>query len=162
MTETDWELKDRRIGWMNCNTNAAAMIQALAVAGAFKGKDEEYIRKQFEQYRGIDYASFLDLNGGADKQHLPEEKPGEPERSIGSSSQPKEDSFFKKPAGSPASPKKKKKGFACSECLVPIEEKVKDYSERNFGRALCYKHQDEERDRREKIENANGPKDVLF
>lgn len=35
--------------------------------------------------------------------------------------------------------------YFCSECNVAIKKKVYDYSMKNFGRALCYKHQNAEK-----------------
>ena len=47
--------------------------------------------------------------------------------------------------------------FFCSECNVGISEKVKNYSETNFGLALCF---DCQKKAREKMETAVGPRDV--
>jgi len=70
-------------------------------------------------------------------------------------------------ASPPSPPKKEKKlkgtvktGWVCSECQAPIEVWVKDYSENNMGKSLCYSCQDKYRERREQIENASGPKDI--
>lgn len=35
--------------------------------------------------------------------------------------------------------------YFCAECNAPIKRKVYDYSLKNFGRALCYKHQNAEK-----------------
>ena len=163
MSDTNWELKDRRIGWMNCNTNAAAQIMAMATAGVFKGKEESYIRHQFELYRTIDYASFLDLDkcGGGASQLPAEKKLGEP---VISSSSHTHSTLFETVSGSPPSPKKGKGktvvGWFCSTegCGQPVSEKVRFYSQEKFGKTLCYDCQDKERER---IENANCAKDLL-
>ena len=161
MSDTNWELKDRRIGWMNCNTNAAAQIMAMATAGAYKDKDEAYIRKQFVHYRDIDYASFLDLNMGASQQHIipSEEKNGEPDFST--SSQTQSSPFFGNGSGSPASPKKKKKSnggsFFCVDCKTSVSDKVKEYSEEHFNEIYCYDCQNKIRN---KIEGAESAKDL--
>jgi hypothetical protein len=62
-----------------------------------------------------------------------------------------------------ASPKAKGKtetdwSFFCTECKKGISEKVKDYSESNFGLALCF---DCQKKAREKVEEAVGPRDVM-
>jgi len=47
--------------------------------------------------------------------------------------------------------------FFCSECQAGVSEKVKNYSETNFGLALCF---DCQKKAREKMETAVGPRDV--
>ena len=163
--ETNWELKDRRIGWMNCNTNAAAQIMAMATAGAYKDKDEAYIRKQFVHYRDIDYASFLDLDkcdGGATQ--LSGVKNGEPDPSSSHTHLHPKPVFFETASGSPASPKKGKgktvAGWFCSTdgCGQPVSEKVYLYSNDKYGKTLCFACQDKEKER---IEKATCSKDLL-
>ena len=59
------------------------------------------------------------------------------------------------------SPKSKALGmFMCDECMVPITDKEKDYSEKWYSKSLCRKHQAEYKKRRESIENATGPGDI--
>ena len=38
-------------------------------------------------------------------------------------------------------------GFVCSECKKGVSERVKDYSNDNFGKTLCFECQDKEREK---------------
>ena len=62
MVETDWELKDRRIAWMNCNTSASVIIAARINAGLFKPKDNKEAMKELLDAITIEFGAFLDMS----------------------------------------------------------------------------------------------------
>lgn len=154
MTETDWELKDRRIAWENINSGCSQILSARITAGLFKPKDNKDAMKELLDSIGIVYASFLDLNGisgGAEKNKR------EPE----ASSQTQNSPFVIPPSGSPSPPT----GWYCDICSMQITDKEKKYSEDKCeGQHLCRKHQklyfDKRDTMREKIENATKPGDL--
>ena len=173
MSETDWELKDRRIAWMNINSACASVVAARINAGLFKPKSREDAIQDLLSSITIEFEAFLCIkNDTSHKTDVGGPSAGD-EPSFTSSSPNKSEPFLKDDGSSvsvgasPSSPQKEKKlkgekktGWVCSECQAAIEVWVKDYSETNMGKSLCYSCQDKYRERREQIENASGPKDI--
>ena len=134
MSEPNWELKDRRMAWMNMNSACSNILAARIEAGLFKPKDNKEAIKELLDAIGIEFSVYLTLGIGEGSPKGGEEKP-----------------LPQKPKG------KTDYSFFCSECNVGISEKVKDYSESNFGLALCF---DCQKKAREQVDTAVGPKDV--
>jgi len=109
-----WAAKDKRISKQNAVNNSTNFVTACIQAGVFKPKDLEKGFDAIKEY--MDKIFILTYESGTGTPC------GEEKSSI-------------------ASPKTKNKAdwsFFCSECNVGISEKVKDYSENNFGLALCF------------------------
>lgn len=127
-----WAAKDKRISKQNAINNSTNFITACIQAGVFKPKDLEKGFDAIKEY--MDKIFELTYGTGTP---CGEEK-----------------------TSAIASPKAKGKAeysFFCSECHAGVSEKVKDYSENNFGLALCF---DCQKKAREKVEEAVGPRDV--
>lgn len=111
-----WERKDKRISKQNAVNNSTNFVTACIQAGVFKPKDLEKGFDAIKEY--MDKIFELTYGTGT---------PCGEERTSAI-----------------ASPKTKDKAekqdwsFFCSECSKGISEKVKDYSESNFGLALCF------------------------
>lgn len=169
MTETDWELKDRRIAWQSITKALAEVQAALIQSKMVKFGSLSEAMEDLNKSRTIELASFLVIRTEVSHPGI-----GEPTGEVGQESHSSPSASFNSPGvlvASPPSPKKERKmkgvkttGFFCSECQAPIEEWVKDYSEKNMQKALCYDCQDEYREKKreqnEGIENAMGPKDI--
>ena len=135
MSEPNWELKDRRMAWMNMNTACSNIISARITAGLFKPKNNTEAMKELLDAIGIEYSAYLTI--GVD---------GKPESSK------KEESASK-------AMKKASLPFVCMKCQKGVSEKVKAYSEENFnGEVYCFDCQNEIRRR---IEEATGPSDII-
>jgi hypothetical protein len=114
MTENvDWELKDRRIAWMNINSACSTILAARITSGLYKPKNNKEAIAELLDAIDIEFQSFLN---------------------IGSSSK-----VVKSETPKPVSSGK----FYCTICNKEVSEKVKDYSERKFGKPLCYECQNE-------------------
>jgi len=121
MTElVDWELKDRRIAFMNINSAVAQITSARINAGLFKPKDQKEAMADLQKGIEIEFSAFLNI----------------------SSSHPQGQNKEKETIASPpsSSPKNRK----CEECKKDITEKVADYSYNKFGKQLCFDCQKKE------------------
>ena len=65
--ETDWEKKDMRIGWMNCNTSASIIIAARINAGLYKPKDNKEAMKELLDCISIEFAAFQNIDSNKEK-----------------------------------------------------------------------------------------------
>ena len=130
-----WAAKDKRISKQNAINNSTNFITACIQAGVFKPKDLEKGFDAIKEY--MDKIFVLTYESGTGTPC------GEERTSAIASPQAKSG--------------KADWSFFCSECNVGISEKVKDYSETNFGLALCF---DCQKKAREKMETAVGPRDV--
>jgi len=173
MKETDWELKDRRIAWMNINTACSTILAARINVGLVKHKTTKEDIDELLKAISIEYEAFFNIpsekegqtgEGGTEVKSDISSRP--PLSSVGSG-------FLDQTSpvsSSLSSPKEKAKDdrrglgkhFCCDECRIPISIEEKDYSEKWYNKALCRKHQKEYRERRDKIENANSARDVKF
>jgi hypothetical protein len=109
-----WAAKDKRISKQNAINNSTNFITACIQAGVFKPKDLEKGFDAIKEY--MDKIFILTYESGTGTPC------GEEKSSI-------------------ASPKTKNKAepeFFCTECQKGISGRVKDYSETNFGLALCF------------------------
>lgn len=117
-----WAAKDKRISKQNAINNSTNFVTACIQAGVFKPKDLEKgfdaIKEYMDKIFVLTYESGVGSSGG-------EEKPPVASTSTSPSKQ-----------GEKA--EKKDWSFFCSECQAGISGKVKDYSESNFGLALCF------------------------
>ena len=169
----DWELIARRTAWENCNNACSAILSARISAGLVKHKDTKEAVDDLLRAISIEFEAFLCIKNNTS--HSDVGGPSTEEESSITSSSPLSEPFLKdvgsKPfvGASPPSPQKSKEnrvkgtvktGWVCSECNAAIEVWVKDYSETNMGKSLCYACQDKYRERRESIENASGPRDI--
>jgi len=168
MSETDWELKDRRIAWMNINSACASVVAARINAGLFKPKSREDAIQDLLSSITIEFEAFLCIkNDTSHKTDVGGPSAGD-EPSFTSSS-PNKSCFNQDgsiPVGaSPPSPQKKGKGkvvegeWFCSTggCGQKVSTRVWEFSNDKYGRTLCFDCQDQEKAR---IENAQGPKDI--
>jgi hypothetical protein len=171
----DWELIARRTAWENCNNACSAILSARISAGLVKHKDTKEAVDDLLRAISIEFEAFLCIKNDTSHKTDVGGPPAGDEPSITSSSPNKSEPFLKdvgssvSVGASPPSPQKskekklkgeKKTGWVCSECNAAIEVWVKDYSETNMGKSLCYACQDKYRERRESIENASGPRDI--
>lgn len=113
MSETNWELKDRRIAWMNVNTACSTIIAARINAGLYKPKDNKEAMKELLAAISIEFEGFLSIGVG---------------NPVGGEEKP---------------PKEEKKeavgAVVCGSCgLEVVSKKVRDYSLEHFGKVLCY------------------------
>jgi hypothetical protein len=112
-----WAAKDKRISKQNAINNSTNFVTACIQAGVFKPKDLEKGFDAIKEYMDKIFTLTYETGSGTPC--------GEERSSI-------------------ASPKTKDKAekqdwsFFCTECKKGISEKVKDYSENNFGLALCF------------------------
>ena len=136
MSEPNWELKDRRMAWMNMNTACSNILAARIEAGLYKPKDNKEAMKELLDAINIEFSVYLTLGTG-DGSSCGEESSIAPQKV-------------------PKKVKAEKQEWFCSTggCGNPISEKVKVFSEDKFGRILCFSCQEKER---AKIENASGP-----
>jgi hypothetical protein len=131
--EPDWELKDRRIAWMNINSACSEILSARINIG-LKHKDNKDAIKDLLSMIDIEFQAFLNLASPTKKE----------ESSNGDSSYP---------------PKKQEEyDWFCSECAKGVTERVKEFSNDKFGLILCFDCQKKARD---KIENAGSKKDLM-
>lgn len=109
-----WERKDKRISKQNAVNNSTNFVTACIQAGVFKPKDLEKgfdaIKEYMDKIFSLTYESGVGSSGGEEKH----------------------------PVASTKTKGKTESEFFCSECQAGISEKVKDYSESNFGLALCF------------------------
>ena len=132
--ETDWELKDRRMAWMNINSASSVITAARINAGLFKPKTMEEAITDNLRGISIEYEAYLKLSSGDVLPH----------------------------GGGESKPKKKEQeeqrwDYFCLECGRGVSERVKEFSEDKFGQVLCYSCQDKAR---AKIEQATSQKDL--
>ena len=129
MTENvDWELKDRRIAFMNINSAVAQITSARINAGLFKPKDQKEAVKDLLMGIEIEMSQFLNISS---KTSIPSHQEQKTEaKGVSSPSVPP----------SSSSPKNR----ACEECGLGITEKVADYSSKKFSRQLCFDCQKKE------------------
>jgi len=173
MSETDWELKDRRMAYESLMKSICSIQASLIESKMVKFNSLKDALADVKMSLQVEFEAFLCIkNDTSHKTDVGGPSAGD-EPSFTSSSPNKSEPFLKdvgsKPfvGASPSSPQKEKKlkgekktGWVCSECQAAIEVWVKDYSETNMGKSLCYSCQDKYRERREQIENASGPKDI--
>lgn len=160
--------------WLRLNDACARIVAARINAGLFKPKTREDAMDDLLKSVALEFEAFLCIRAEKEASHP---GIGEPTTSkvVQQEASSSLTSSSNSPVGvvaSPPSPNKKEKkvkgvkttGFFCTECQAPIEEWVKDYSEKNTQKALCYDCQDEwrekKREQNECIENAMGPKDI--
>ena len=62
--EPDWELKDRRIAWMNMNTACSTIIAARIASGLYKPKDNKEAMKELLDAINIEYSAYLSIGTG--------------------------------------------------------------------------------------------------
>lgn len=120
--ETDWELKDRRIAWMNCNTSASVIISARINAGLFKPKDNKEAMKELLDAIGIEFGAFLSIVG---------DKPVSPGIPVKSET-PKQTTN-----GKLKDTNTKDQVYVCTDCNLDITWQEMKYSEKFYGVALC-------------------------
>ena len=125
MTETDWELKDRRIAWMNINSACAEILSARINIG-LKHKDNKDAIKDLLSMIDVEFQAFLNLASQTKKEESNNED---------SSSHPKEYNWF------------------CFECGRGVTTKVKEFSNDKYGQILCYDCQKKAREKIEKAES---------
>ena len=111
-----WAAKDKRISKQNAVNNSTNFITACIQAGVFKPKDLEKGFDAIKEY--MDKIFVLTYESGTGTPC------GEERTSAIASPQAKSG--------------KADWSFFCSECQAGISEKVKNYSETNFGLALCF------------------------
>jgi len=172
MSETDWELKDRRIAWMNINSACASVVAARINAGLFKPKSREDAIQDLLSSITIEFEAFLNIRTKDTSHKTDVGGPSTEEESPVTSSSPNKSEPFLKDVGSkpfvgasPPSPQKKGKGkvvegeWFCSTggCGQKVSTRVWEFSNDKYGRTLCFDCQDQEKAR---IENAQGPKDI--
>ena len=145
MSEPNWELKDRRMAWMNMNTACSTIIAARIEAGLYKPKDNKEAMKELLDAIGIEFSVYLTLGTGDGTSCGGEEKPSV---TIAPQTVPKKT----KTNG-------EKHEWFCSTggCGNPVSDKVKTFSEDKFGRILCFSCQTAER---AKIEGASKISDL--
>jgi len=130
MTENvDWELKDRRIAFMNINSAVAQITAARINAGLFKPKDQKEAVADLLKGIDIEMSQFLNISS---KTSIPSPIQEQKTESKGVSS----------PISPPSSSSPKNR--ACEECGLGITEKVADYSSKKFSRQLCFDCQKKE------------------
>ena len=130
MTElVDWELKDRRIAFMNINSAVAQITAARINAGLFKPKDQKEAVSDLLKGIDIEMSQFLNISSKTSIPS-PQEQKTETKGVCSSPSVPP----------SSSSPKNRK----CEECKTDIDEKVAGYSFKHYGRQLCRSCQQKE------------------
>ena len=136
MPETNWELKDRRMAWMNMNS-ACSNILAARINLGLKHKDNKDMIKDLLSMIDIEYQAFLNLASHTEK----------------------EESLSNGDSASSSLPKEAKEyDWFCDECSKGVTERVKEFSNDKYGQTLCYDCQKKARD---KIENAETKKDLI-
>jgi len=130
MTElVDWELKDRRIAFMNINSAVAQITAARINAGLFKPKDNKEAMKELLMGIEIEMSQFLNISSKTSIPSPVQEQKTETKGVCSSPTVPP----------SSSSPKNR----VCEECKQNITEKVAEYSHNKFGKQLCFKCQKE-------------------
>jgi hypothetical protein len=111
-----WAAKDKRISKQNAVNNSTNFITACIQAGVFKPKDLEKGFDAIKEY--MDKIFILTYETGS----------GTPcgEEITSAIASPRTKSSKVEPE------------FFCTECQKVISGRVKDYSEENFGLALCF------------------------
>ena len=107
--ETDWELKDRRIAWMNINSSCANIISARIQAGLYKPKDNKAAMQELLDAIGIEFTAFGDIQ-----------------------SHGKEQAAMHPPVSSPDNMNR-----VCEDCQAKITESEANYSLKFYGMQLC-------------------------
>ena len=139
MSEPNWELKDRRMAWMNMNSACSNILSARIEAGLFKPKDNAAAMKELLDAINIEFSAYLTLGTGDVNTCGGEER-------TPSTIAPKSEELAKKQDWK----------WFCG-CGKGVSDKVKNFSEDKFGEVLCF---DCQKKAREKIENASGPRDL--
>jgi len=159
MTETDWELKDRRIAWQTITKALAEVQAALIISKSIKFSSLKDAMEDLNMSRDIELSAFLVIER---KSH----------RGIGGPAEDKVEQNDSSPSASfihsvgsvaplPSPNKKNKKidvgAWVCSECAKAISTRVKEFSEDKYKRSLCY---DCQKKIEQNIEEACGPGDI--
>jgi hypothetical protein len=137
MNDPDWELKERRIAWESITKSLAEVQAALINSKMVKFTSLTEAMADLNMSRQVEFAAFLNISS----------------EGMSSGGEEKPTVMKKESKEKPMQDWK----YFCTECKQGVSEKVKNYSETNFGLCLCFKCQDKARS---KIEDAVGPRDV--
>ena len=172
MSETDWELKDRRMAYESLMKSICSIQSALIESKMVKFNSLKDALADVKMSLTVEFEAFLNIRTKDTSHKTDVGGPSTEEESSFTSSSPNKSEPFLKDVGSkpfvgasPPSPQKKGKGkvvegeWFCSTggCGQKVSTRVWEFSNDKYGRTLCFDCQDQEKAR---IENAQGPKDI--
>jgi len=120
MSETNWELKDRRIAWQSITKSLCEVQAALINSKMVKFDSLKDAMEDIHKSRDIEMSDFLNID-------VLIQTTTTNEKTQGSSDGGEE------------------KRYVCEKCDAKITEGVSNWSLSNYGRALCMKCQGKEK-----------------